>query len=498
MAATSTTPAKAPTEPGSLFSLLFRTASFPPLFIAPVRTMLPVPLQRLMRSMPVQHLPAFFRSRAVQGGGGGGAGAAASNAAGGVEYLELTLYEYYFLSCANFLLQSDVHVQSAVLVPTGPRKPELDPPTPDAYNQAFLRLLTQYLEFFAPTRGNHSSTLKMDEKGWNVPAVMAHGWSLVEVMVEVLMGQFSYEAAQQPSTLQSDAAAMQAASSATAAHYGPSFNSFSAPLGPLAIPPDEYALPTAKVVNAIMRLVYHMLEMVYMESPATPAAVQAVTATRASILQWQSDKYAKHSESMMVKLRVDWHFFGMMQHCFHRWAAEWSTSVGVAPVQLVSFAAASQPSSTTLTSYSTAAPRTVEDRLTKLIELWLDYLEPWKSIYSEEFNPLIWRWWIVANLPFYTILLRDFLRMITQLDLGRDQTPTRTAHLKTVLHLLKIFEGPVLEHVEDVETLLFRGTATQQHFAAAGQRDQANQQTQQETCQNEHRTARKHTTRKRA
>ena len=186
---------------------------------------------------------------------------------------------------------------------------------------------------------------------------------------------------------------------------------------------------------------------------------------------------------MMVKLRVDWHLFGVLQHCFHRWAAEWSTNVGVQPVLLVSAAAASGPSSP---SYSSVAPARTEDRLTKLVELWLDYLEPWKSIYSEDFNPLIWRWWIVANLPYYTILLRDFLRLLTQMDLGRDQTPQRTAHLKTVLHLLKIFEGTVLEHVEDVEALLLKSN-TQQHFSRA---EQGNQQTQQEICKNETRNMR--------
>ncbi len=117
VAAMRTTAAKPASEAGSLFALLFRTASFPPLFIAPVRTMLPVPLQRMLHSMPAQHLPAFFRSRAVQGapggGVGGGSGVSSGNVQGsqtGVEYLELSMSEYFFLSCAAFMLQPDIHV----------------------------------------------------------------------------------------------------------------------------------------------------------------------------------------------------------------------------------------------------------------------------------------------------------------------------------------------------------------------------------------------------
>lgn len=480
-AATSTAAPTAAADAGSLFSLLFRAASFPPTFIASVRTMLPVPLQRLMRTVPPQHLPAFFRTRAVQSAPHqqqSQLGGVAAVAAGGVEYLELSLYEYYFVSCASFLLQPDLQVQSQSITTVGPAAAAsrpVDPPTPEQYTSAFLRLLTQYLEFLVPARGVHSSSLRLEENGWNPAALLAHGASLVEVLAEVLMGQFSYEAAQQNTD------GMMHASAAGAQPFG-----LNQPVGMQMagtprpyLPPDEFTLPSAKVINAIMRLVYHLLEQSYMESPASSAAVQAVTATRASIVEWQKEKHGRHSESLLVRLRVDWHLFGVLQHCFHRWAAEWSTTVGVQPVMLISAAAAAAAGpSGQLSSYSSAPART-EDRLTKLVELWLDYLEPWKSIYNEEFNPLIWRWWIVANLPFYTVLLRDFLRLLLRLDLGREQTPQRTAHLKTFLHLLKIFEGPVLEHVEDVEALLVKHASAQSHFAR-GADAHLNQQTQQE------------------
>jgi hypothetical protein len=477
-AATATAAPTAAADAGSLFSLLFRAASFPPTFIASVRTMLPVPLQRLLRTVPPQHLPAFFRARAVQSAPQQQQpqmGGVASVAAGGVEYLELSLYEYYFVSCASFLLQPDLQVQPQSLTTVGPAgaaSRPVDPPTPEQYTSSFLRLLTQYLEFLVPARGVHSSSLRLEENGWNPAALLSHGASLVEVLAEVLMGQFSYEAAQQNTD------GLMHASAAAAQPFGlnqPGGMAMAGTPRPY-LPPDEFTLPSAKVINAIMRLVYHLLEQSYMESPASSVAVQAVTATRASIVEWQKEKHARHAESLLVRLRVDWHLFGVLQHCFHRWAGEWSTTVGVQPVMLISAAAAAAPSGQ-VSSYSSAPART-EDRLTKLVELWLDYLEPWKSIYNEEFNPLIWRWWIVANLPFYTVLLRDFLRLLLRLDLGREQSPQRTAHLKTFLHLLKIFEGPVLEHVEDVETLLVRHASgqAQQHYRDAQPSPQSQQE----------------------
>jgi hypothetical protein len=346
--------------------------------------------------------------------------------------------------------------------------------------------------------------------GWNIPQVLQHGWSMVELFVEVLMGQFSYEAAQQP--LQPPPSAVPAAAFGMPFGHGSGMMPQSPPAAlqphPHLPPPlDEFTLPSTKVIHACMRIVYHLLESGPLDSPASSTEVAAVTATRASILAYQQRKYAEHSDSMLVKLRVDWHLFGLLQHCFTRWAHEWDTTNGMMPVLVVSAASAATPVPPSaaaagggggggggLSSYS-STPAKYEDRLTKLVELWLDYLEPWKSIYSEEFHPLLWRWWIVANLPFYTVLLRDFLRLLAArpLDLGREQTPQRTAHLKTVLHLLKIFEGPVLEHVEDVEATLLRsvqagGAGTTNglggggHFQA-GRDAQQNQQTQQETCQ---------------
>jgi hypothetical protein len=482
-------PAQPMTEPGSLFALLFRTASYPPLFIAPVRTMIPVPLQRMLHSVPLQHLPAFFRTRAVQGAATGNVVQGDNRSipvntpngpiGGGVEYLELSLSDYYFLSCAAFLLQPDIHVQPALAPNVTGNAPRVgDPPTPDAYNLAFLRLMSQYLDFFAPAKGTHSTSLALEENGWNVSQLIQQGWSMIEVWVEVLMGQFSYEAAQQ----------LPATTAPTNAFTTPSIGLTPLHTQQFTSPPlDEFTLPTVKVINAIMRIVYHLLEQGPLESP-TGLALQSATATRASILAYQQEKYTKHAESQLVKLRVDWHLFGVLQHCFTRWASEWSSGVGVAPVMLVSASAASSNSATGgLTSFS-SVPARVEDRLTKLIELWLDYLEPWKSIYNEEFNPYVWRWWIVANLPFYTTLLRDFLRLVCRLDIGREQSPARTAHLKTLVHLLKIFDGAVLAHVDDIESALIRAAGqnpAQTHFMQQNTNrgdKELNQQTQNEIC----------------
>jgi hypothetical protein len=179
VAATSTQRGTMAKDAGSLFALLFRTASFPPHFVAPVRQMLPIPLQRMLRAMPPQHLPAFFRARAANAAAGQqqqqqqqpGAGI------GGVEFLELSLSEYYFLSCAAFLLQQpDIHVQPAAAniaaaasgSRTGQPQPQaVDvPPSPEVYNRAFLQLLSQYLDFFVPRGGVHSSSFgKLAEQG---------------------------------------------------------------------------------------------------------------------------------------------------------------------------------------------------------------------------------------------------------------------------------------------------------------------------------------------
>jgi hypothetical protein len=185
VAATSTQRGTMAKDAGSLFALLFRTASFPPHFVAPVRQMLPIPLQRMLRAMPPQHLPAFFRARAANAAAGQqqqqpqqqqpGAGI------GGVEFLELSLSEYYFLSCAAFLLQQpDIHVQPAAsTIPaaapgsrTGqPQAQAVDvPPSPEVYNRAFLQLLSQYLDFFVPRGGVHSSSFgKLAEQGACTP-----------------------------------------------------------------------------------------------------------------------------------------------------------------------------------------------------------------------------------------------------------------------------------------------------------------------------------------
>lgn len=405
-----------------------------------------MPLQRMIERTPVQALPTWFRNRVVvrQTTNLPHTPNAQPTAQNTIDQLEVTLYEYYFLACASFLCQRDVKVESSssATVSLKAKDPQpVGPPKPDEYNNTFLKMIQNYLDFFMPLRGVHSSSLKLEEKGWNVPAILSHGQTMLETLVELWFGQFSYEAAQPINNTQNP-------------------TGFGSPqqLGvggmPSYIPPDDHALPSRKMILAFQTIVYHMLELSYVESPATPTEVSAVTATRASIMSYQQEKYARHADGPITRLRIDWHLFGVIQHCFTRWASEWATPIGILPVPIM------EVNDSRVVQYLESSTR-LDDRLSKVLELWLDYLEPWKSIYNEDYNPLIWRWWIVSNLPFFTVLLRDFLRLLAHLDLGREKTAARILHLKSVIKVLALFEGPVMQEIEEIEGLLFRGTGGQ-------------------------------------
>lgn len=93
-----------------------------------------------------------------------------------------------------------------------------------------------------------------------------------------------------------------------------------------------------------------------------------------------------------------------------------------------------------------------------VVDMWIQFITPWKieqkrqaSMTSVEFQT-VWGQWIAENLPFYSTLLKEFLRLSVNLDFR----PLWAR--KMLIKVLKTFDERLIELMKENELTVIKGT----------------------------------------
>ena len=108
------------------------------------------------------------------------------------------------------------------------------------------------------------------------------------------------------------------------------------------------------------------------------------------------------------------------------------------------------------------------------IEHQTDHLTHQHLIQHRHMYSNTWRQYVVDNYVFYSILFRSLLQLVVTIQYAFDESSQRVSQLQTILDILKIYDGSLLELLRELEIALLR-----QQRSAFIQRDSSQTVTQQ-------------------